>query len=265
MNPRVSRSSALASKATGFPIAKIAAKLAVGYTLDEIPNDITAQDAGELRADDRLRRHQGAAVGVREVPGQPGRARHVDAVGGRGHGHRPHVPRVAAEGAPLARARALGAQLRPGRGRSSTRSTTTSCSRRAAVATPDRPFQLEAALRRGITVDALRRARPGSTRGSSTRSCASSRSATTSADIGLGRHDPPRLAAGQAARLQRRPAGVAVGRRPTPRSAPPGSPPACGPRSRPSTRAAPSSRRRRRTTTRPTRTRTRSRRPTGGR
>ena len=46
MNPRVSRSSALASKATGFPIAKIAALLAVGYTLDEIPNDIT----GETRA-----------------------------------------------------------------------------------------------------------------------------------------------------------------------------------------------------------------------
>jgi len=41
MNPRVSRSSALASKATGFPIAKIAAKLAVGYTLDELRNDIT--------------------------------------------------------------------------------------------------------------------------------------------------------------------------------------------------------------------------------
>jgi carbamoyl-phosphate synthase large subunit len=43
MNPRVSRSSALASKATGFPIAKIAAKLAIGYTLDEIPNDITQE------------------------------------------------------------------------------------------------------------------------------------------------------------------------------------------------------------------------------
>ena len=43
MNPRVSRSSALASKATGFPIAKIAAKLAVGYTLDEIPNDVTRE------------------------------------------------------------------------------------------------------------------------------------------------------------------------------------------------------------------------------
>ncbi|QNN23962.1 carbamoyl-phosphate synthase large subunit [Planctomycetales bacterium ZRK34] len=43
MNPRVSRSSALASKATGFPIAKIAAKLAIGYTLDELPNDITGK------------------------------------------------------------------------------------------------------------------------------------------------------------------------------------------------------------------------------
>ena len=43
MNPRVSRSSALASKATGFPIAKMAAKLAVGYTLDELPNDITGE------------------------------------------------------------------------------------------------------------------------------------------------------------------------------------------------------------------------------
>ena len=47
MNPRVSRSSALASKATGFPIAKIAARLAVGYTLDEIPNDITQGHARE--------------------------------------------------------------------------------------------------------------------------------------------------------------------------------------------------------------------------
>src|ERR671921_163147 len=49
MNPRVSRSSALASKATGFPIAKIAAKVAIGYTLDEIPNDITS---GQPRPED---------------------------------------------------------------------------------------------------------------------------------------------------------------------------------------------------------------------
>jgi carbamoyl-phosphate synthase large subunit len=49
MNPRVSRSSALASKATGFPIAKIAAKLAIGYTLDEIPNDITTRGGTPTR------------------------------------------------------------------------------------------------------------------------------------------------------------------------------------------------------------------------
>ncbi len=47
MNPRVSRSSALASKATGFPIAKIAAKVAIGYTLDEIPNDITVRETAQ--------------------------------------------------------------------------------------------------------------------------------------------------------------------------------------------------------------------------
>ena len=68
MNPRVSRSSALASKATGFPIAKIAARLAVGYALEEIPNDITRDHAGELRADDRLRGRQVAALRLREVP-----------------------------------------------------------------------------------------------------------------------------------------------------------------------------------------------------
>ena len=68
MNPRVSRSSALASKATGFPIAKVAAKLAVGYTLDELANDITGRDAGLVRADHRLRRHQDPALCLREVP-----------------------------------------------------------------------------------------------------------------------------------------------------------------------------------------------------
>src|SRR5437879_7882185 len=48
MNPRVSRSSALASKATGFPIAKVAAKLAVGYTLDEIANEVTGGLGGQF-------------------------------------------------------------------------------------------------------------------------------------------------------------------------------------------------------------------------
>ena len=93
MNPRVSRSSALASKATGYPIAKVAAKLAVGYTLPEIPNDLTRDDAGELRADARLRRRQVPALRVREVPGRRHDARHADEVGRRGDGHRPHVHR----------------------------------------------------------------------------------------------------------------------------------------------------------------------------
>ncbi len=83
MNPRVSRSSALASKATGFPIAKIAAKLAVGYTLDEIDNDITSTStrvhAGELRALHRLCRHQDPAVGLREAARNPRCSRHPDA------------------------------------------------------------------------------------------------------------------------------------------------------------------------------------------
>ena len=80
MNPRVSRSSALASKATGFPIAKIAAKVAIGYTLDEIPNDITRETPGQLRADPRLRRRQGATVRVREVPGRRRHAHHAHEV-----------------------------------------------------------------------------------------------------------------------------------------------------------------------------------------
>ena len=64
MNPRVSRSSALASKATGFPIAKIAAKLAVGYRLDEIRNDITKVTPASFRTDHRLRRGENSEMGV---------------------------------------------------------------------------------------------------------------------------------------------------------------------------------------------------------
>ena len=73
MNPRVSRSSALASKATGFPIAKVAAKLAVGYTLDELRNDITGRrNARVVRAVDRLRGgDQDPSFRLREIPGKP--------------------------------------------------------------------------------------------------------------------------------------------------------------------------------------------------
>ena len=84
MNPRVSRSSALASKATGYPIAKVATKLALGYTLDEIPNDLTGTTPASLRADARLRRRQGAALRVREVRRRRRAADDADEVGRRG-------------------------------------------------------------------------------------------------------------------------------------------------------------------------------------
>ena len=112
MNPRVSRSSALASKATGFPIAKVAAKLAVGYTLDELQQrHHRRRDAGVLRADDRLRRHQDPALRVREVPGRRLAPDDADEVGRRGDGDRPHLPGEPAEGA--ARPRDRRRRLRP--------------------------------------------------------------------------------------------------------------------------------------------------------
>ena len=103
MNPRVSRSSALASKATGFPIAKIAAKLAVGYTLDEIAQrHHRRRDAGLVRADHRLRRHQDSALRVREISRRRAGADHLDEIGRRGDGDRPHLRGELAEGAALA-------------------------------------------------------------------------------------------------------------------------------------------------------------------
>ena len=105
MNPRVSRSSALASKATGFPIAKIAARLAVGYLLEEIDNDITGVTPGLLRADDRLRGRQVAALRLREVPRRGLAAVDAHEVRRRGDGDRAHVRAGLRQGAALARAR----------------------------------------------------------------------------------------------------------------------------------------------------------------
>ena len=76
-----------------------------------------ARDAGVVRADHRLRRHEDPALGVREAPGLGAGARHADAVGGRGDGDRAHVRRVAPEGAAFARDRPLRAQLRSRRTR----------------------------------------------------------------------------------------------------------------------------------------------------
>jgi carbamoyl-phosphate synthase large subunit len=98
MNPRVSRSSALASKATGFPIAKIAAKLAVGYTLDEIPNDITGETLASFEPTLDYCVVKIPRWTFEKFPGDPGRADHRHEVGGRNHGHRPDVQRSLAKG-----------------------------------------------------------------------------------------------------------------------------------------------------------------------
>ena len=98
MNPRVSRSSALASKATGFPIAKIAALLAVGYRLDEITNDITGETPVSFEPTLDYVVGEGAAVRVREVlRGRPAPDLD-DEVRRRGHGDRTHLQGGARQG-----------------------------------------------------------------------------------------------------------------------------------------------------------------------
>ena len=152
MNPRVSRSSALASKATGFPIAKIAAKLAVGYTLDELRNDITRETPGLVRAGHRLLRGQVPALGLREVPrGRPD-ADDPDEVGGRGHGHRAHVQGGAPEGGPLARAGPLRASRSIGPS-----SDLDELRQKIQIPTPERCFAVAEGYRRGLDTTEIAR------------------------------------------------------------------------------------------------------------
>ena len=117
MNPRVSRSSALASKATGFPIAKIAAKLAVGYTLDEIPNDITKATPASFEPASTTSSPRSRGGRSRSCPARPAcSARRCSRVGevmaiGRTF---PESLQKALRSLEQGR---LGPQLRPGRGR----------------------------------------------------------------------------------------------------------------------------------------------------
>jgi carbamoyl-phosphate synthase large subunit len=95
MNPRVSRSSALASKATGFPIAKIAAKLAVGYTLDELDNDITGVTPASFEPTIDYVVTKIPRFAFEKFPGsEPTLTTAMKSVG-EADGHRPHLPRVA--------------------------------------------------------------------------------------------------------------------------------------------------------------------------
>ena len=111
MNPRVSRSSALASKATGFPIAKIAAKLALGYHLDEIPNDITRLTPASFEPTIDYIVSKIPRWNFEKFPAGRSHADHADEVGRRGDGDRPHVQGIVSQGHALARARQAGPLL----------------------------------------------------------------------------------------------------------------------------------------------------------
>ncbi|MDP9072534.1 MAG: carbamoyl-phosphate synthase large subunit [Actinomycetota bacterium] len=154
MNPRVSRSSALASKATGFPIAKIAARLAVGYTLDEIANDITGETPASFEPTIDYVVTKVPRWAFEKFPGTP------DVLG----------TRMQSVGEAMAIGRTFPESLQKGLRSLEHGRLGLNCDpaesllddvddddlvRRAAVATPDRPFQLEAALRRGISVERL--------------------------------------------------------------------------------------------------------------
>ena len=89
MNPRVSRSSALASKATGFPIAKIAAKLAVGYTLDELKNDITRATPASFEPVIDYVVIKIPRFTFEKIPRHAGFALHLHEIRRRGHGDWP--------------------------------------------------------------------------------------------------------------------------------------------------------------------------------
>ena len=156
MNPRVSRSSALASKATGFPIAKIAARLAVGYTLDEITNDITGATPACFEPTIDYVVTKIPRWAFEKLPGVPDRlGTRMQSVGevmaiGRTF---PESLQKALRGLELGR---LGLNCDPAE-RSLDALTADELVAAASRPTPQRLFQLEAALRAGVTVERLAR------------------------------------------------------------------------------------------------------------
>ncbi|MFT5203131.1 MAG: carbamoyl-phosphate synthase large subunit [Candidatus Aldehydirespiratoraceae bacterium] len=154
MNPRVSRSSALASKATGFPIAKIAAKLAVGYTLDEIPNDITEKTPASFEPSIDYVVTKIPRWAFEKFPGTSG----VLGTSMQSVGEVMAIGRTFPES--LQKALRSLEQGRHGLNCDSGEREfdgldDAALLAAASVGTPDRPFQLETLLRRGVTVDDL--------------------------------------------------------------------------------------------------------------
>ncbi len=157
MNPRVSRSSALASKATGFPIAKIAARLAIGYTLDEIPNDITQMTPACFEPTIDYVVVKVPRWAFEKLPGTPAvlgtRMQSVGEAMAIGRTF-PEAMQKALRSLEHGR---LGLNCDPGEV-ATDHLDDEELVRAAALATPDRPFQLEAALRRGLGVERLHQA-----------------------------------------------------------------------------------------------------------
>jgi len=154
MNPRVSRSSALASKATGFPIAKIAARLAVGYRLDEITNDITGSTPASFEPTIDYVVTKVPRWAFEKLPGTPAvLGTRMQSVGEAMAIGRTFPESLQKALRSLEHGR-LGLNCDPGE-QALDDVSDEELVRRAAIGTPDRPFQLEAALRRGISVDRL--------------------------------------------------------------------------------------------------------------
>jgi carbamoyl-phosphate synthase large subunit len=262
MNPRVSRSSALASKATGFPIAKIAAKLAVGYTLDEIPNDITRATPASFEPTIDYVVTKVPRWAFEKFPGTPG----VLGTSMQSVGEAMAIGRTFPESMQKALRSLehgrLGLACDPAEVALDALDDE-ELLRRAAIGTPDRPFQLEAALRRGITVDVLaERTKVDPWFLDQLLSIVEERHELAAKGFaGMGDGDAGRPS-GSASPT---PSWRGCGRCRKPMCEPPGSRWASEPPSRPSTPAPASSRPPPRTTTRPMRTRTRWCRPLAAR
>src|SRR5262249_15600624 len=154
MNPRVSRSSALASKATGFPIAKIAAKLAVGYRLDEVQNDITRETPASFEPSIDYVVTKFPRWAFEKLPGAaPVLGTQMQSVGEVMAIGRTFTESLQKAVRSLETGR-YGLNCDPGEDRFDAL-TADELAQAAAVATPERIFQLEAALRKFVSVERL--------------------------------------------------------------------------------------------------------------
>jgi carbamoyl-phosphate synthase large subunit len=152
MNPRVSRSSALASKATGFPIAKIAARLAVGYRLDEVPNDITEKTPSSFEPTIDYVVTKVPRWAFEKLPGAPARlGTSMQSVGEAMAIGRTFPESLQKALRSLEQGR-LGLNCDPAESELDALSDEELLAR-TGTATPERPYQLECALRRGISVE----------------------------------------------------------------------------------------------------------------